>query len=277
MTLEVEFVKLNPTQNMTVLVITPIPKEDHAAIASRMMAYDHISAEQVGFVEPPRLNDAAARLSMAGGEFCGNACMALAALVAQDRSLSEGRTMNVQLEASGVEMPISCEASRAGNRFRCRVEMPLPRRIEARTITLGGQSWSVGLVRYAESTHLVLEVKTFSDSIRTQACELATLLGAMLDDRLIGVMLYKPDTSEMQPLVYVPSLGSIVWERGCGSGTASVGAYLCWREGAGMTIPLRQPGGTIVVEAEGEGSSIRNLYISGLVGIVARGKAYISD
>ncbi|WP_127505699.1 diaminopimelate epimerase [Paenibacillus humicus] len=276
MNLEVEFVKLNPTQNMTVLVNTPLPQEAHAAVASRMMAYDNVFAEQVGFIEKPRQCSASARLSMAGGEFCGNACMALAALIAEDSGLPSGKVMTVELEASGAERLVRCEASRAEDRFRCQVEMPLPRRIETKSITLGGEARSVGLVCYAESTHLVLEVESFSESIRTEACELARLLGAMLDDRLIGIMLYRPEVSEMQPLIYIPSLDSLVWERGCGSGSASVGAYLCWKKGRSVSLSLRQPGGKIAVEAESEGGSIRRLNIAGLVNIVARGTAYIT-
>ena len=66
---EIEFIKFNPTQNMTVLVKTSHPAEEYQHIASSIMSYDHVYAEQVGFIVPSLQRGAAARLQMAGGSF----------------------------------------------------------------------------------------------------------------------------------------------------------------------------------------------------------------
>ncbi|MNG33792.1 hypothetical protein D3C84_1201190 [compost metagenome] len=79
----------------------------------------------------------------------------------------------------------------------------------------------------------------------------------------------------MAPLIYVPPLDSLVWERGCGSGTASVGAYLAWKHGGAIAAPIKQPGGIIHVTAQCENGEISSLTIEGAVEIVAEGKAYI--
>ncbi|MEY8740110.1 hypothetical protein AB9M62_11345 [Bacillales bacterium AN1005] len=48
---EIEFIKFNPTQNMTILVQTNHPAESYPHIASQLMSYEHVYAEQVGFIE----------------------------------------------------------------------------------------------------------------------------------------------------------------------------------------------------------------------------------
>ena len=45
---EIEFIKFNPTQNMTILVKTNYPVEKYKHIASEIMSYDSVYAEQVG-------------------------------------------------------------------------------------------------------------------------------------------------------------------------------------------------------------------------------------
>ena len=47
---EIDFLKFNPTQNMTVLVSTNSPKEEYQSIASQLMSYESVYAEQVGFL-----------------------------------------------------------------------------------------------------------------------------------------------------------------------------------------------------------------------------------
>ena len=83
--MEIKFVKINPTQNMTILVESPISRKDQPTIASQLMNYDSVFAEQVGFIEAPLFYpDSWARIQMMGGEFCGNATLSLAALLSID-------------------------------------------------------------------------------------------------------------------------------------------------------------------------------------------------
>ncbi|MNJ67383.1 hypothetical protein D3C77_635500 [compost metagenome] len=80
----------------------------------------------------------------------------------------------------------------------------------------------------------------------------------------------------MAPLIYVPPLDSLVWERGCGSGTASLGAYMSWRMKGAISAPIKQPGGIIHVTADCSENKIIELKIEGIVEIVAQGRAYIN-
>ncbi|WP_416147602.1 diaminopimelate epimerase [Salipaludibacillus sp. HK11] len=272
---EIDFIKFNPTQNMTILIKTNYPVEKYKLIASKIMAYDNVYAEQVGFIQKSINNKAAAHLQMAGGEFCGNACMTLATYIASEIGLKKNHLTEILLEVSGTDKLIMCQVKRNVEEYHCQVTMPIPEKVEQKTVKYGGSSLNMTIIRYQECIHIVLEVDKFSKEIKKKAQSLAKLLGVTLGSKLIGVLLYKPKSDELVPLIYVPHLDSMVWERGCGSGTASVGAYLAWKSQGEITAKLRQPGGTINVFADYYEGVFTNLKIEGAVRIVAKGKAFI--
>ena len=69
--MDIQFIKTSPTQNVTILVLTQVPRASQPEIAAQLLRYDGVGGEQVGFLEPSQT--ARARLQMMGGEFCGNA------------------------------------------------------------------------------------------------------------------------------------------------------------------------------------------------------------
>ena len=83
--MKLNFVKVNPVENMTIFVMDQVDSSHHMAVANRLMDYSNIHGEQVGFIENPRSLKAKSlntlRLQMMGGEFCGNATRSLAALM----------------------------------------------------------------------------------------------------------------------------------------------------------------------------------------------------
>jgi histidine racemase len=277
---EIEYVKCNPTQNMTILVKTAQRAEDYKRIASRIMSYDSVYAEQVGFIEQPASPKADASLQMAGGEFCGNACMALAVYLAagRGRDIQPEDPVGIVLESSGTDQLVNCQVKRAEGEdaYRCRIAMPVPVGIETRVVTEEDVELELAIVRYRDFFHIVIEVDGFRQDNRRQAERIAKLLGIMPGTNVVGVMLFKPDTQEMAPLIYVPPVGSLIWERGCGSGTASLGAYLSWRDKRVVAdMPVNQPGGKIHVSADWNPGGASSLVIEGNVGIVAQGTAFI--
>ncbi|WP_299088702.1 diaminopimelate epimerase [uncultured Metabacillus sp.] len=272
---EIDFIKVNPTQNMTILVKSNYSVEKYKDIASKMMAYDSVYAEQVGFIAKPANKQAAARLQMAGDEFCGNACMALAALIAAEKGLKQNDLTEIVLEVSGTDSLIMCQVKKTSDEYYCQVTMPIPKKIEQKTIKYDGNDLNIIIVRYQEFIHIVIEVDEFSKTVREKAQSLAKLLGVTLGAGLIGILLYNPDSYELAPLIYVPYLDSMIWERGCGSGTASIGAYLAWKKKGEIVAKIKQPGGTINVFATYDIEEITSLSIEGAVGIVAQGKAFI--
>ncbi len=272
---EIDFIKFNPTQNMTILVKTKHPVETYQQIASKIMSYDSLYAEQVGFIEKPMSNKASACLQMAGGEFCGNACMSLAAYIAAQQGCESVDVTEIILEASGTDGLIVCQVKKLGDSYRCQLAMPVPHKVEQRTVTYEGQDLDIVIVRYQNCIHIVIEVNAFNDAVREKAQTLAKLLGVTLGANLIGILLFRSDTTELEPLIYIPLLDSMVWERGCGSGTASVGAYMAWKRKGAISAPIRQSGGTIHVKADCEQGAITHVTIEGCVAIVAEGTAYI--
>ena len=122
---EIDFIKFSPTQNMTILVKTDHAAEKYNHIATRLMSYDNVYAEQVGFIERTRRPEAVARLEMAGGEFCGNACMALAAHHASEAGLAHQESMDIMLEVSGTDQLIMCHVKKQQNEYDCQVTMPI--------------------------------------------------------------------------------------------------------------------------------------------------------
>jgi histidine racemase len=267
-------VKLSPTQNMTLLVRSRHPVREYRPIAAQLLSAGHVHAEQVGFVRTPTSPAAQVRLHMAGDEFCGNACMALAALTAAEQGLCVDDRTDVVLEASGADGLVTCRVERQDSDYYCRLAMPLPIRVEPCPVPDLAMGRSA-LVRYPDSLHLVIESDRLDQETRGRAEAVATRLGETAGVPLVGVMLYDPDRRELTPLVNVPALSSIVWERSCGSGTGALGAYLATMSGGPVRTSARQPGGTMHVEADHGAGGVTGLRIGGRVAIVAEGTAYV--
>lgn len=272
---EIEFIKLNPTQNMTILIKTTYPVERHSHIASKVMAYDSVYAEQVGFIEEPLNQNAAAHLQMGGNEFCGNACMALAAFIASEKGLSQHSSTHVLLESSGTDQLVNCQVQKKSGLYYCQVSMPIPKKVDSKVIHFEGEELNIITVNYADFVHIVIEVDEFNHQMRKKAENLAKLIGATSNTNLIGVLLYKSVSDELAPLIHVPHVNSLIWERGCGSGTASIGAYLAWKHKREVAVNLKQPGGIITVNAAWYEEELTSLTIEGSVSIVAQGKVFI--
>ncbi|WP_341302277.1 diaminopimelate epimerase [Lysinibacillus sp. FSL H8-0500] len=269
---EVEFIKLSPTQNMTILVKTEYATDKHTHIAAKMMSYDHVHAEQVGFIQKATNDKALAKLCMAGGEFCGNACMALACLLVSEQPHLE----EVILETTGTEELVRCRVEKNLHHYKCQINMPTPIKIWQTSVERANSDIDEAIIfaQYEQFLHVVLKVKSFTAEVKGKAQQLAKLLAVALGEPLIGVLLFQENSAELAPLIYVPSLNSMVWERGCGSGTATIGAYLAWKNKQIIQEDIKQPGGTIQVLARYTEAQ-KEIKIKGAVEIVAQGKAYI--
>lgn len=272
---EIEFIKFNPTENMTVLVKTKHLMEEYHQIASKLMAYDSLYAEQVGFIEESKNAGADSSLQMAGGEFCGNACMSLAALVASERALLHGCSTTILLEASGTKDLVRCDVTNEMGLYRCSMTMPIPAMIKKQMWVVDGEVLPVTMIHYQEAVHAVLETGQVDPSLRRSAEALARMIKSSYEGSLVGVLLYGHETDELAPLIHVPDVNSMMWERGCGSGTGSLGAYLAWQQKRSISLQVKQPGGKMHVTAEWDEGSITVVRIEGTVGIVAEGKAFI--
>ena len=153
--MRVRFAKLSPSENMTILVRDPIPREKHGEFGVELMRYGHIHAEQVGFIEEPQDKAADCRLQMLGG-FCGNGMLSLAALFAHEKHTLPGNKIGVTMEADGADKLLHCEITVLDEGlFSGRMSMPLPVSIEEAAVTVGGGSRELRVVRFPGITHFI--------------------------------------------------------------------------------------------------------------------------
>ena len=267
--MKLRFAKLNPTENMTILVTDPVPRDRHSAVAEALMAYGSVGGEQVGFLEEPTLPGARMRLQMMGGEFCGNATMSLAALLAFQENLPDDGEAVYPLEVSGADGIVNCRIRRSGDVCRGTVCMPLPEAIREVDFPDGVRC---PVVFFPGIAHAIVRegVLRASDAPRCipRWCEVC-------GTDALGIILADDALDRIRPLVYVRSTDSSVWERGCGSGTAALGAYLAHARCGDAALDVAQPGGTIHVEAKWDGERVSRLEISGDVRLAAIGEAWI--
>ena len=268
--MKLRFYKLDPTGNTTILVDTPVPRADQPRVAEALMDRANLCAEQVGFLEEPSLLGARARLQMAGGEFCGNASMSLAALLALRDGAACGAEAELPLEISGADGIVPCRVTRNSEaRFAGAVGMPLPERISEAELPDGRR---VPLVRFRGIAHALLPDDALTPA---QAEGIIPALCKALDVEALGMLFVRPEPLTLRPLVYVRSTDSAVWESGCGSGSAALGAYAALREQRDVRLAIAQPGGTIKAHAVFADDAVRQIEIRGNVRLVAEGEVYI--
>ena len=261
--MRIDYIKLSPTGNITVLVRTPVPRVAQADLAARLLSADGVGGELVGYIEQSSDPRAVGRLQMMGGEFCGNATMSLCAVAARATGLKDGGESDFLCEVSGSPALVACRVSLDKGVWRGRVDMPLPTRLGQAELPVDGGVIAAPMIEMPGITHLILEggARPDGDTIRRWLPEWCRILGA----EALGALLWDGDDGCMDPYVYVPSAGTLVQEHGCGSGSAAIGAHLAARAGKSLSTPVRQPGGVIVADAVWGGGALRRLSITGRI------------
>lgn len=280
--MKLNFIKASPTENMTVFILNQLPRYMYLDIAKKIMNYSSIHAEQVGFIEPATVEGACARLHMMGGEFCVNATRALAAVLVQQNYHGitiEGNKFIVPLEVSGMNEIVNCEVLRedtlGAHRYYSTANIPAPLNLSQVDITYNGKLHNGKLVNFAGISHLVVDSSDIDSKEEFFKCVKTHL--DYLDTEALGVMYYDYSTSFLNPLVYVKATDSLVWERGCGSGTAALGSVFSYLDKSDSDVVISQPGGDIQVKTKwlDTDNRISNITLSGLVDIIAEGILYI--
>lgn len=264
--MEIDFIKLSPTQNMTILTETPVPRDRQSAVADALMDYAGVYAEQVGFLEPASSPSARVRLQMMGGEFCGNASMACAAYLANRDQLPVNTDTVITLEVSGALEPIDCVIRNLGNTYRGTVSMPVPTDIREVSFSCG---ITCPVVFFPGIAHAILPEADQNDM------ELISTMCSELNCDAFGILRIDSASHAMHPLVYVRSTNSAVYERGCGSGSAALIAYTAFSLACSSEMDIIQPGGVIHAGAVYANGRVSEIHISGIVKLCAVGKAFI--
>ncbi|KJF26695.1 hypothetical protein TZ02_12445 [Clostridium aceticum] len=277
--MRLNFVKVNPTENMTIFITDPLPRHLYKQIAKNVMKYGNLCAEQVGFIEKPSLEngEGCMKLHMMGDEFCANATRALAALLVYRQYPAikqlEGKYI-VPLEVSGSQDIIKCEVeiTEEINRFISTASIPLHKGLYDFSIEFKGKLLEGTLVEFPGILHLVIKDQEIDDKEEFFR-EVKNKL-YHLEWEALGVMFYDEAASYMEPLVYVKATDSLFWERGCGSGTAAIGVALSHQKQGSIDMMVNQPGGSLQITINFFENKVTNILLKGSVEIVAEGVVY---
>lgn len=238
-----DFVKLSPSGNTTVLITNFYQPSDFHLVARKTMSSDYLACEQVGFLLPPKEKGSLLRLEMAGGEFCGDALLATASYVSF-AGLSSGS--DFCLESSGVNYPLEFYVKEKSSfLFESRGEMPSPLSLEKLELEIDSQKIQGSLVNFEGISHFV-----FRGPIPLNLYDeiMEALLGK-IQAKAWGVIPYEKEgerTYRIRPYVMVQEVGSRVLEKGCGSGSLALALHL--KETGLNSLDVFQPGGLIKVE-----------------------------
>lgn len=236
--MKLDYVLMDPTGNMTILVETPVPAASQPFCAARLLAREP-TAEQVGFLSAAPDCDLALR--MAGGEFCGNAAMSAAALIALRRGLAEEAELRIRVSGAEAPVPVKLRAQGDGS-FSCAAALPAPKGM--------GEYGGLPLIELPGISHLIATEPMPRAAAEAAVRELCAGLGA----EALGLMLLDETAGTLTPLVYVPGADTLFWENSCASGTAAAGLYLAGKEAREITRTLSEPAGSLTVTASPDGA-----------------------
>lgn len=272
---ELPFYKLSPGGNSTVfLPLAAVPPAGRAAVSRTVMDPLHLGAEQVGFVD---LNPEAPQLVMMGGEFCGNACRALAALLAM-RQAGEANSLSGRLRSSGSAEPVLWRADPG-------VEPGLAAAVAVR-VDLGAawpQPVRPGLLRADLPGMCIL---LFDESRYplppdpvAEAAQWRAELG-LAQCEGVGCVRHAPlgeaGPQHIVPMIWVRETGSSCLETACGSASLALALAAHGLAKAEPKLDIRQPSGaTLRVELEEKASGGFYGWIGGPVRLVAQGRTWV--
>ncbi len=270
---EIPFYKLSPGGNPTALIpAAAVPQAERAAVAAALMSPLHLSAEQVGFID---LEQDLPSLEMMGGEFCGNACRATAALLVMLKGKKNGPVEGF-LRSSGADEPVAFKVrpGKSGLDAAVRIDLSC-----ARVTPLDP---GLILVEIPGITHLLLDESLHpapADPAEDAAARRAEF--ALESCSAVGCIRHAPLSAaraqHIAPLVWVRDTDSSCPESACGSGSLALALALHVRAGLSEPLRIRQPSGAdIIVELEKDPAQ-NTFYgwIGGPVRLIAEGKTFV--
>ncbi len=231
----IEYYVLNPTGNITALVVNcGIDESRYNTICSEIMKR-HKTVEQVGFVDLNRDNP---YLRMTGGEFCGNATMSAAALF---HKLKDSALHTVYVEVYGSKSLFPINITENNNIYLTSISIDRPTDIRNCSFEIEANEFNFPIVFMDGIAHIIADKtlgKSDAELLVKRYCE-ALRYPAM------GIMLYDNQTDKVEPLVYVKSCDTLFFENSCISGSCALAAYLGETNIDKTEASLIQPGGTI--------------------------------
>lgn len=272
--MEIQFVKVSPNQNMTLLIETPIARENQLEVAKTLIAYHCVYAEQAGYIEQPQNKKALARLQMMAGEFCGNATLALATYLFSKEHPPAFAEKIIPLEVSGTDNIVYCHMQKTVQHFIGTLEMPLPLYVERKNYVLHDTSYHLETVCFGGILHIIVPKSLWGDKSTIYAEQAAKAWENQIDAEAFGILIWDETTKQLQSLVCVKN-ASLIWERGCGSGTSAIGIVTALQQKSSISLDIQQTGGIMHIAVDYDKNQISRIQLSVPTTIVAKGTAYI--
>lgn len=244
--MNIDYYLINPTENITLLVETPVPQELQPFVASELLLYEK-RGEQVGFIESADGYDISVR--MAGGEFCGNAAISAAALYLK----TNADKRNISVRLSGVSVSVKAFSS-SESKFQFSAKLKNDAMLSEISFDYNEKTFTLPIVYFHGISHIIAEKSTLEFSPEEVIKDICKSINA----DALGIMVFDSESNILTPLVFVPEGDTLYWEKSCGSGTAALGAYLFHKTGEKISLSLTEPGGILNITADNE-----NLILSG--------------
>jgi diaminopimelate epimerase len=260
-----------PSGNTTAVVFDQLLDTDRKILNDQVMQAwkrgypDESKIEQCCFVTLPCSSDAAARVEMFGGEFCGNAARSAAWLI------TGGKEYTGKLEVSGVDRSLEFTVKNG----EVSVEMPLP--VSGQFVTQvreGSLVWLDGIMQLVVTQENQRKCQTPRMLLTRLLSENAYNLA---DQPAVGVSYYDQKSGKAEFCVWVNEVDTVFDETACGSGTSAIGVALATMRGESVALPVIQPSGeSIATAAVFEEGTVTKSKIAGAVNVLYDGEFSLS-
>lgn len=199
--MKIKYKIFNPAGNITALVIGDDYTIEERKIINDKIMEKETDVEQVGF-----LSNTENRLTMAGGEFCGNGARCAALYYINEKKID-----NINLKINNEEL-------RAGIDKNMKIWCEIP--LEEYKITQVDEN--IYKIKLKGITILVIsDIKQYKN-LKESSKELIKYYN--IDDSAVGVMFVErlEEYIKIYPIVWVKEIDTFFFENACGSGTIAV-------------------------------------------------------
>jgi diaminopimelate epimerase len=259
-----------PGGNDTFIVLNESFEREQYARINQLVLDRYKKFEQGAVLEVSR-NGAVLRMQMTGGEFCGNATRSAAALIAQtyvttqelsavaDYSVIQerGNLLTFPLEVSGTGSLITARVTKGLGGWDVEIELPRMERKDVEynvPLSLGDATIPCTVVNLEGISHVLIpESKLpFSNDQELFRMMVADVISQLQwgDKPAFGLIWVKDEGAQLaiEPVVYVKSIQTCIYESACGSGTIAV-ALAFGDEGRCSAASVKQPSGVVLTAA----------------------------
>lgn len=220
--MKIRYLIYNPAGNITALVKGDKFNKKQKRIINNAIMNENSEVEQVGFLSLEKK-----KLSMAGGEFCGNAtrCAALYYLNKDNE----------------IEVEINDKILKAGidNKNKIWCEIPVN---ECQIQKLDEKIYKIKLSGITIIPREIQAENILNENLKSEAVNI--IKKYEIDDNAIGIMFYQDNL--MYPVVWVKAINTLFVENSCGSGTIGLSILKSFLSNKDGDYTIKQPSGKIL-------------------------------